>query len=224
MRIYIYCRVSTKQQADTGLSIDAQIMQGTQIAASRFPGVDTKLFIDVPVSGGTEFAEREAGKALYASLNHGDVVIATRLDRFFRDTVDGLLTANDLVLDRGVLMTAADFGDFDIQNPMRKMLFTNALAMAEFELAKSRERTRTAKDVQRLSGHYAGGYVPIGKEVIETASGRVLVDSEEDLAMLDIMRNLRGQKKSYRDISAHMIKHYNYSISFKSVERKLKNV
>ncbi|GAL07911.1 putative resolvase [Photobacterium aphoticum] len=223
MKIYIYARVSTKKQADRGLSIDAQVENAINMARMSHQREPDGVFIDMGVSGSVELAERPEGGQLFNIADDGDVIIAVKLDRLFRDTVDGLLTANELVLDRGVQIITGDFGELDIHSPMRKFLFTQALAMAEFERAKAVERTQDVKRKQSRSGAYCGGYVPIGKEVIEQDGKRMLVDDEDAEHMLQIMTDLRQIRGlSYRAIEHAMLEEHGYTVSYKTVERQLK--
>jgi len=49
-----------------------------------------ETFIERGVSGGTPLADRPEGKHLLAVLERGDIVVAPRLDRMFRNAEDGL--------------------------------------------------------------------------------------------------------------------------------------
>ena len=58
MQVYGYCRVSTAEQANGGLSLD---------------------FVEAGVSGSVPLADRPEGQRLLTSLQPGDVVIAASL-------------------------------------------------------------------------------------------------------------------------------------------------
>ena len=47
-----------------------------------------EVFVERGVSGSKPFGDREQGSALLARLQHGDVVVAAKLDRMFRSTLD----------------------------------------------------------------------------------------------------------------------------------------
>ena len=95
MAVYGYVRVSTKQQSEDGLSLDAQqrilegyaMMQGLQI---------DHIFIERAVSGWKPFDTRPQGKLLAERLTKGDVILCSKLDRLFRSARDALTVSDDL--------------------------------------------------------------------------------------------------------------------------------
>lgn len=80
-RTFGYCRVSTRQQTETGHSLEDQ---NTRIAgycqANGLPKV-TEFFVDAATSGSTGLQRREAGKRLIADVTAGDHIIVTKGDR-----------------------------------------------------------------------------------------------------------------------------------------------
>lgn len=220
--IYLYARVSTKRQAESGQSIETQVEHGRDIARNQLGADPDDVFIDAPVSGSVELAERPDGGRVFDLLGDGDVLVASRLDRLYRDAVDGLLSTIELV-ERGTRIIVGDFGELNIDDPMRRFMFIQALAMAEYEKAKAVERTRDVKRSQANKNAYQGGYVPIGKEVIERDGKRVLVDDEVSEEMVTLILKLREQQGlSYRKIEAFLMENHGYTVSYKSIERILK--
>jgi len=83
-----YIRVSSEEQADSGLGLEAQrqriaaycTMKGLHLA---------EVFEDAGVSAGKPLASRPAGCQLLAAAKKGKaVVVAAKLDRLFRSVAD----------------------------------------------------------------------------------------------------------------------------------------
>jgi DNA invertase Pin-like site-specific DNA recombinase len=65
MKVFAYCRVSTTEQADGGVSLDAQQQQITGYAMMKGWQV-TEFFVERAVSGSVPLAERPEGQRLLA--------------------------------------------------------------------------------------------------------------------------------------------------------------
>src|SRR3954467_5975425 len=86
-----YIRVSTDEQATSGLSLEHQEQRiRAYVEANGLTLV--KLVRDESVSAGKALADRKGGKAVLDSLATGTArhVVALKLDRLFRSTVDAL--------------------------------------------------------------------------------------------------------------------------------------
>src|SRR5207249_4842995 len=110
-----YVRVSTDEQADRGLGLEAQRqrvrayceMKGLQLA---------EVFEDPGVSGGKVLGSRLAGNRLLAEARRSrSVVVVARLDRLFRSVADAAQTIADFER-RGIQLVAIAEG-FDTTNP-----------------------------------------------------------------------------------------------------------
>ena len=89
MAIYGYCRVSTLKQANEGESLEVQRRQiegYAQMHGFTLAGV----LVEEGVSGSVPVENRPVGGLLFAKLEHGDIVIAAKLDRLFRSALDAL--------------------------------------------------------------------------------------------------------------------------------------
>src|ERR1700739_4987634 len=78
-KILGYCRVSTSEQADEGVSLAAQQQQITGYAMMKGWTVP-RFFIERGVSGSVPLADRPEGKQLLAAASKGDVIITAKLD------------------------------------------------------------------------------------------------------------------------------------------------
>lgn len=153
-----YVRVSTEEQADVGMSLDAQEARLRAYCTLRSLNL-ASVYRDEAVSGGKPFAGRPAGTALLAALAAGDVahVVVTKLDRAFRSAVDCLGTVEEW-RGAGIALHLVDMGGqaVDTSSAMGEFFLLLMAGMAQWELATIRERTRTALQHKRARGERLG--------------------------------------------------------------------
>jgi DNA invertase Pin-like site-specific DNA recombinase len=82
-RVFLYVRVSTDRQSDEGHSLADQENRLRWYAQTLGLPV-SGVFIEAGVSGAKRLNTRPKGNELLATLESGDHVIATKLDRMFR--------------------------------------------------------------------------------------------------------------------------------------------
>lgn len=129
MAVYGYCRVSSKGQEDNTslLNQERQILE-------RYS--NAKIIKEV-FTGGT--GERPKFKKLIKSLKEGDTLVCTKLDRFMRDTVEGLNVAQELT-DKGINIHLLDIGLIEKDSAIGELFLTMMLSFATFEKKRIRER------------------------------------------------------------------------------------
>lgn len=216
MAAYGYCRVSTKQQADDGLSLDVQRRQIEGYAHMHgFELAD--IIIEEGVSGSMPITQRPAGGALFAKLQAGDIVIAAKLDRCFRSAVDALTVVEDLK-DRDIKLHLLDLGGDISGNGLSKLFLTIAAAFAEAERDRIIERITQVKADQRNMGRFLGGSRPFGFDVVE---GELVERADEQIAIAR-MQAMKAAGKSLRDI-ASVMKGEGFNVSHVSVARILRD-
>ena len=108
MAVYGYCRVSTLKQANEGESLDVQRRQIEGYALMHGLTVN-EILVEEGVSGSIPVEERSVGRALFAKLERGDIVIAAKLDRLFRSALYALKVVESLK-GRGVKLHLLDLG------------------------------------------------------------------------------------------------------------------
>lgn len=141
-----YARVSTEEQSDRGLSLDAQCAAIRGYCAAR--GLTLlDILVDPAVSGSVELAKRPAGAQLLRHLQSGQVggVVVTKLDRAFRDTIDCLTIAREWD-DLGVGLHLLDIGgmSLDTRSAIGRYFLTMLAGFAELERGLIAERIRAA--------------------------------------------------------------------------------
>ena len=145
-RTFAYCRVSTAEQ-----TTDNQVRE---IEAAGF-GVDTKRVISETVSGSTAAMERRGFARLVDRLEHGDVLIVTKLDRLGRNAMDVRATVEKLE-GEGVRVHCLALGGVDLTSAAGKMTMGVINAVAEFERDLLIERTQSGLKRARAEGKTLG--------------------------------------------------------------------
>jgi DNA invertase Pin-like site-specific DNA recombinase len=196
-----YCRVSTQEQADHGISLEAQEARIRAYATMR--GLElVEVVIDPGVSAGKYTLEqREGGKRVLAAVRSRTVghVIALKLDRLFRNAEDALHQTK--AWDKaGASLHLIDMGgaSIDTATAMGRMFFLMMAGFAEMERNVTSERTIAALDRKREKGERLG-VLPYGKCV--DADGIHLTDNPLEQAVIATVRELRASGLSYRAIA-----------------------
>jgi site-specific DNA recombinase len=136
---YGYVRVSSEDQADSGLGLEAQRQRIR--AYCELKGLHLAEILEDPgVSGGKALATRPAGARLLALARRSKpVVVVAKFDRLFRSVADAAQTITDF--DRKDIELVAIAEGFDMTNPYGR-------AMAQMPDASARRiqsfRTRRA--------------------------------------------------------------------------------
>ena len=142
--IYGYARVSTAKQVKGNSFAD-------QETALRNAGAEIIVKDDFT---GTKIDRPECTK-LRNTLQTGDTLIVTKLDRFARTVVEGVSVIRELI-DKGVKVNILNMGMVD-NTPTGKVTVSVMMAFAEFERDMIVERTQAGKAIARASGKRVDG-------------------------------------------------------------------
>lgn len=204
MKAIAYVRVSTIEQADEGVSVDAQ--QATVRAYCTLRGLElAEIIVDAAVSGGKTLESREGGKRILEAVRKRRVqaVVACKLDRLFRDAGDCLNTTKEW--DRaGVALHLIDVGGqtIDTSSTMGRFFLTVMAGCAEMERGLIRDRTKAAMNHKRRNRERISGRIPFGWRL--DADGVSLVDDPYEQGILAEIAELRGSGHSLREIAAEL--------------------
>lgn len=139
--IYGYARVSTRGQEMHGNSLDEQR------AELEKAGCPSKNIIVEQYTGKT--TNRPKFSSLVDTMQAGDTLIVTKLDRFARNVREGCEVAQR-ILDKGAALNVLNMGTMNNATPQGKLMFHIFLAFAEFERSMIITRTQEGKAQARL--------------------------------------------------------------------------
>lgn len=149
MKVAIYCRVSTLEQANEGYSIGEQ-----ERKLKAFCDVNDwkkyEVFIDAGISGGT--MNRPALNKMMDNISKFDLVLVYKLDRLTRSVKD-LLDMLEVFEQNNVSFRSAT-EVYDTSNAMGRLFVTLVGAMAEWERATIRERMMMGRMAAFDSGNF----------------------------------------------------------------------
>ena len=143
--IYGYVRVSTRKQVE-GYGLEVQ----KNDILSKYP---TARIFDEQYTG-TKL-DRPIFKKLVNSLTTGDILVVSKLDRFARNTVEGIKVVEQL-FSKKIAIHILNIGLLE-DTPMGRFFLTTMLAVAELERNMIVERTQTGKELAKLRQDFKEG-------------------------------------------------------------------
>lgn len=195
----LYARVSTQEQARTGMSLDAQVSAMRAYCAMRGLEV-THVVLDPAVSAAKELRLRPGGARVVNLVAGDDVghVVAFKLDRLFRNCRDCLaVTATWDKL--GTSLHLVDLGgqSIDTSSAIGRFFLTVIAGAAEFERNLIAERTTAALAHRRAVGRRVG-QIPYGYRL--ASDGYSLTPDADEQKALSTIRRLRREGMALRRI------------------------
>lgn len=195
--ILSYCRVSTLEQANaSAASLPEQERQNKLVASLRGASAfDLSQYVDAGVSGGLALSARPAGGKMLAEARKGDIIVATKLDRLFRNALDALRTIDEL-REREIDLIVGDISGTETlaNSPTAKCFFTMLAAFAELEHRRIAERITEGKTRKRGRGGFMGGHAPYGWKVVGQGRTSVLETDEREQAIIAQIKETLDRK------------------------------
>jgi site-specific DNA recombinase len=192
-----YLRVSSEEQAQSGLGLDDQRGRCTAyIEALSLPG-EPRLFVDAGASG--KSLDRPALTDLRAALRRREVaaVVVLKLDRLTRSLRDLLGLVEELERYGAALHSVGE--RIDTGSAVGRMLLGILGAVAEWEREAIAERTRSAVRAKRRRGG-AHGFAPLGACVVDGQLQPVAAQVDA----LALIRARHAEGASFRTIAAEL--------------------
>lgn len=174
MRLIGYVRVSTDEQAGSGHSLGQQ-PQRLQAYCDLHGHTLVRVLADEGVSASIPLRKRAGGGMVLAALKADDAdgVVVLRLDRLFRDALDGLEFFNRTL--RNARVSVHSISELiDTSTPAGKLALTLQLATAQYERDVAVQRAIECNTSLRRAGRVYGG-IPYGVVALD---GRLYRDPE----------------------------------------------
>jgi DNA invertase Pin-like site-specific DNA recombinase len=195
-----YVRVSTEQQAESGLGLQAQEAAVTA-AASRLGLELARVFVDAGTSGGLGIEDRPILLDAVGTLKRGDVLLVAKRDRLGRDVI-AVAMIERLIGKRGARVVSAAGEGTDSDDPAALLMRRLIDSFAEYERALIAARTRAALAAKKRRCERMSGIVPFGYQLADDR--RRLVANSIEQTTLTCIQTLRAAGSSMRDIAAEL--------------------
>lgn len=193
MKAIGYVRVSTDEQAKSGLGLEAQIAK-IKAYAELFDIELTEIIMDEGISGKTLDREglQRAIKILKDKKAEGMVI--AKLDRLTRNVAD-LGTLVSTVFDKAELYSVSE--QINTKNAAGRLVLNVLVSVAQWERETICERTKDALQAKKARGEKTGGNIPFG---FDEVNGK-LIRNEEEQSIINEIKNLKNKGLSLRKIA-----------------------
>ncbi len=193
-----YCRVSTSEQAQEGVSLDAQ-RERIRAYATAKKLVMVDVLADEGVSG--KDLQRPALEELLARCQRGEVahVVVLKLDRLTRRTRDLLTLVETVFLAHQIELHSVS-ESLDTSTPHGRFTLTLLGSLAQLERELIAERTRSALAFKRENGQPTS-HPPLGFRPNGSKRHR-MIPIPEELAVVRRILDLHQHGQGYHAIAA----------------------
>lgn len=182
LRVAIYVRVSTTDQAEEGYSIGVQT-EKLQAYCTAHDWNIVNTYTDPGFSGSN--MERPALQKMLNDIKNGiiDIVLVYKLDRLSRSQRDTLYMIEDMFLKNNVDFVSMT-ENFNTSTPLGKLMIGIMSAFAQLERETITSRMQMGLDARAKDGYFHGGpYAPIGYDYKD---GELIINEYEAMQVRKI--------------------------------------
>ncbi len=199
MKVIGYVRVSTTEQADSGLSLASQRAKIEALCQLNEWEL-TEVVEDAGASA--KSMDREGLQRVLGLIRSRkvDALVIVKLDRLTRSTRD-LFDLLDTLKRYGVRLVSHS-ENLDTESAMGRFFLTLLGGIAQWERDTISERTETAMDQLRKEGRRFSRIAPLGWQYTET--GEMEMNSQEQ-GILSTVKSLRESGLSLREIGKRLL-------------------
>ena len=161
MKVFLYERVSSEEQARHGYSLDAQHEALTQFCEKDKHTI-VGVYKDEGISARKPYTKRPAMLQLLADLEtvKPDIILFTKLDRWFRNIKEYYKVQD--ILDRNKVDWKAINEEYDTSTASGRLYVNIKLSIAQDEADRTSERIKDIQGQLVAQGKVLGGTVPFG--------------------------------------------------------------
>ncbi len=219
IRVAIYVRVSTLEQAKEGYSIKEQIKRLKKYCEAM-GWIVVKTYVDAGASGAN--LERPAMQELISEVDMFDKVVTWKLDRLSRSQKDTLNLIEDIFLPNDVDYTSMT-ENFDTSTSFGRAMLGILSVFAQLERERISERMQMGLQARAEEGKFHGSaFTPIGYDYID---GKLKVNDYEAMQIQEIYKMFLAHTPIYsieRIMSEKGYKHQHGIWKDKTIRRILK--
>lgn len=210
-RAIAYIRVSTDEQADSRLGIEAQRDQIAKYAEKNDLSISRdEWFEDAGISGAAPLDQRKGLLGALDALKRGDVLIVAKRDRLARDYMLAGWIEKEVAKSRARVISAAGEGT-ENDDPASKLMRVIIDAFATYEREIIGVRTKAAMQRKVARGERAGRHATFGYRLEGTGrydeDGKEImrhIEDEHEQEAIRIIWDLHQQGLSLRKISKRL--------------------
>ena len=190
MKIIGYIRVSTDQQAESGLGLEAQ-RKAIEAYSKKLGQPITEFYSDEGICGALSLDKRPGILNAISALGKDDIIVVAKRDRLGRDPLVVAMIESAIARKGARIASAAGEGT-DNDDPASILMRRMIDAFAEYELLIIKARTKAALRVKKEKGQRVG-HIPFGYQLAQ--DGIHLENHEQEQHILKQINKLR--KKGY---------------------------
>lgn len=194
-----YVRVSTDEQAQDGVSIDAQQAR-IEAWCTTNDCTLVHIFIDKGISGYSIKNRPELQKALDVTCKQEGILIVYSLSRLARNTKETLEIGERLASASADLVSLSE--KIDTTSAAGKMIFRMLAVLSEFERDQVAERTKMAMAHKRNQGERISRHVPYGMQL--STDNVHLEENPREQAVITLARKYAAKGISARQIAVKL--------------------
>lgn len=199
MKIIGYIRVSTDQQVESGLGLQAQ-RKYIEEYAKKLNHASLEIFHDEGLSGSLALDKRPGMLEAITSLSKGSILVVAKRDRLGRDPLV-LAMIESAVKRKGAKIVSVAGEGTESDEPTAILMRRIIDAFSEYERLIIGTRTKVALKAKSDKGQRVG-HIPFGKKLAN--DGIHLESSHHETQILSIMSKLRARNISIRTIAEKM--------------------
>ena len=188
--IHAYLRVSTDEQAQSGLGMDAQLE-----AIAHAIGTPDHVYKDEGISGASP--NRPGLLAALEALKDGDTLAIAKRDRLARDTLQAAWVEKEVKKAGARVASAAGEGT-ENDDPTNVLMRNIIDSFAQYERDIIAARTSAALAQKRERGQHTGGNVPYGYQL--EGDGIHLCADPDEAELVNLVYGMRAVGATYKAI------------------------
>lgn len=171
--------MSTQEQKKHGLSVDSQIV-ALQEYAEKNGYIVAGIYNDAGISARKRYTKRPALLQMMKDCESSkiDLVLFTKLDRFFRSVADYYEVQT--ILDKNKIPWRAIWEDYETETSTGVFKVNIMLSVAQAEADRTSERIRSVNEYRKANGQCTYGRAPTG---YKSQNSKLIKDPEKIVAV-----------------------------------------